>query len=261
MRLPLKSALRLLSSLAVLSVVAGGSTMAADISVLSPAALRSSMDEIIPAFEKSSAHKTKMAFGPAGALVLRIQKDEPADVAIVTGSQVDDLQKQGKIVAGSKVNIARVGIGVFTRKGAQKPDIGSIEAFKRALLAAKSIGHHDPADGAPSGVFAARLLSSLDIAAELKPKIKVLPAGLPMFSAVAGGDIDIALGQITEILERPGLELIGPLPSQIQNYTAFAAGIVARSEQRDAAKSLIGFLRTSSATAVMKSKGLEPAQN
>jgi molybdate transport system substrate-binding protein len=235
--------------------------MAADISVLSPAALRSSMNEIMPAFETSSAHKIKIEFAPAGALVLRIQKDEPADVGIVTGSQVDDLQKQGKIVAGSKVNIARVGIGIFTRRGAEKPDIGSIEAFKRTLLAAKSIGHNDPADGAPSGAFAARLLSSLDIAAELKPKIKVLPAGAPMFRAVADGDVDIAFGQVTEIMEWPSVQLVGQLPSEIQNYTSFAAGIVALSERQEAAKQLIGFLKSPSATAVMKAKGLESAPN
>lgn len=255
----LKSALRLL--LLAWAVVGGGPTMAADINVLSPAALRSSMNEILPEFEKSSRHKITAVFGTSGALVLRIQKDEPADLGIVTGSQIDDLQKQGKILAGSKVNIARVGIGIFTRRGASKPDIGSIEAFRRTLLAAKSIGHLDPGTGAPSGAFAARLLSSLDIAAEIKPKVKALGAGTTMFRAVAAGDVDIAFGQVTEIREQPDVELIGPLPSEIQNYTSFAAGIVARSEHRDAAKALISYLRSPSAATVMKAKGLEPALN
>lgn len=261
MRRRLEPALRRLSSLPLVAAVAGGPAMAAEINLLSPAALRSAMSEIIPAFERSSTHKVKAVFGTAGALVLRIEKDEPADVGIVTGNQIDDLQKQGKIVAGSKVDIARVGIGVFTRRGAAKPDIGSVEAFKRTLLAAKSIAHIDPGTGAPSGVFIARLLSSLDIATQIKPKVKVLGAGTTIFRAVAEGDVDIAFGQVTEIMESPGVELIGPLPPEIQNYTSFAAGIVARSERRDTAKTLIGYLRSPPAATVMKAKGLEPAPN
>jgi molybdate transport system substrate-binding protein len=257
----LKFALSLLALSSLLVVVAGEPAKATEIHVLSAAALRSSLNEILPDFERSSTYKTKAEFGTAGALVLRIEKDHQADVAIVTGGQIDQLQDQGKIIAGSKANIASVGIGIFTRRDALKPKIGSIEAFKRALLAAKSIGHIDPSAGAPSGAFVARLLSSLDIASDLKPKIKSLPTGPAMFRAVAGGDVDIAFGQVTEIMEWPSVQLVGPLPSAIQNYTSFAVGIVARSEHQDPAKSLISFLRSPSAAAVMKAKGLEPAQN
>jgi molybdate transport system substrate-binding protein len=138
-------------------------------------------------------------------------------VGIVTGSQIDDLQKQDKIVPGTKVNLARVGVGMFTRKGMSKPEIRSVEDFKRALLAAKAIGHFDPATGAPSGIFAARLLSNLDIATELKPKIKMFPQGTPIYRAVERGEVDFALGQITEIVGQPNVLFLGPLPKEIQN--------------------------------------------
>ena len=229
----------------------------AELDVLSPTALRSSMQELIPQFEGSSGHKLKVGFGPAGALARRIQQGEVLDVGIVTDAQIDNLQKQGKIVAGSKTIIARVGVGVFVRKGAAKPDIRSVEAFKRALLAAKSIGHFDPAGGAPSGIFAARLLSSLGIGAELKQKIKVYPPGRSIYAAIAEGEIEIGLGQITEIVTQPTAQLVGPLPAEIQNYTLFAAGIATVSKTQDAAKSLIDFLTSAAAARVMKAKGLE----
>jgi len=232
----------------------------AELYVLSPTALRSSMQELIPQFESSSGHKIKVGYGPAGALARRIRQGEVLDVGIVTGAQIDDLQKQRKIMAGSKTNIARVGVGVFVRKGAAKPDIRSVEAFKRALLAAKTIGHFDPAGGAPSGILAARLLSSLDIGAELKSKIKVYPPGGSIYVAISKGEIQIGLGQITEIVAQPTAELVGPLPAKIQNYTLFAAGIAAVSKTQDAAKSLIDFLTSAAAARVMKAKGLEPSK-
>lgn len=238
---------------------AGDTASSDELYVLSPAAMRTSMLALIPEFERLSGQRIKLDFGPAGALAGRIQKGEALDVGIVTGGQIDELQEHGKIVAGTKVNLARVGMGLFARKGAAKPDIRSVEGFRRALLAAKFIGHNDPASGAPSGIFAARLLSSLDIAAAIKMKIKVFPAGTAaIYRAVEMGDMDFGLGQITEIMARPGVELVGLLPDEIQNYTLFAGGIATMSMQRDASKSFISYLGTSAAASVMKANGLEP---
>jgi molybdate transport system substrate-binding protein len=242
-----------------LLLVTRPAAMADELKVLSPTAMRTSVTELVPEFQKSSGHRITIAFGPAGALARRIREGEILDVGIVTGSQIDDLQKQDKIVPGTKVNLARVGVGMFTRKGMSKPEIRSVEDFKRALLAAKAIGHFDPATGAPSGIFAARLLSNLDIATELKPKIKMFPQGTPIYRAVERGEVDFALGQITEIVGQPNVLFLGPLPKEIQNYTLFAAGIATTSSQRDAGKSFISYLVTPAAASIMLAKGLDPA--
>jgi molybdate transport system substrate-binding protein len=231
----------------------------AELKILSPAAMRSSMLEIIPAFENSSGHKVKADFGPAGALAQRIQAGDVVDVGIVTEAQIDELQKAGKIIAGTKVGIARVGIGVFAPRGAGKVEIATLDSFKRALLGAKSIGYNDPASGAPSGAIAAKLLSGLDIAPAITTKIKLFPAGTAgIYRAVENAEVEIALGQMTEIMDHPNIQLLGPLPSEIQNYTSFASGIVTAGKHQEFAKSFIAFLASPGATAMMRAKGLEP---
>ncbi len=216
------------------------------------------MIELIPKFEQSSGHKVTFDYGTVGGMTDRLQKGEAADVAIVSGPQIDVLEKQGKVAAGSRVNLAKVGIGVFVRKGAPKPDISSVEAFKRTLLAAKSIGYNDPAAGAPVSIYLIGALERLGIAAEMKPKTKVFQRRADRFEAVARGDVEIGFNQISEIVAAPGVELVGPLPAAIQNYTLFAAGIVVDSKQQDAGKALIQFISSPAAAAVMKTKGFEP---
>lgn len=190
-------------------------------------------------------------------MVARIQKGEVVDVAIVTTAQIEALVTQGKIVSGTQVSIARVGMGIGAHKGAAKADIGSVDAFNRTLLAAKSIGHTDPASGASSAIYAAQLLARLDIAAELKPKIKIFASNALLFEAVAKGDVELAFGQLTEIYAAPGVDLVGPLPAPVQNFSHFSAGVAASAKEPDAAKALIIFLTSPAAAAVMKAKGFE----
>jgi molybdate transport system substrate-binding protein len=228
-----------------------------DIKLLSGAALRSALNESIPRFERSSGHKVTIHYGSVGAITNRLQMGEAADVAIVSGQQIEELQRQGKIVVGSRVDTAKVGVGAFVRKGAARPDISSVEAFKSSVLAAKAIAYTDPALVGPAGIYLAGLLERLGIAAEMKPRIKLLSPGPPLYKSVAAGEIDIGFEQISLILEQPSIEFIGPLPATIQNYTLFAAGVVAGSKQAEAGKALTEFLSSPGSVAIMKAKGGE----
>src|SRR3954452_10311402 len=165
------------------------------------------------------------------------------------------LEKQGKVVSGSRADIAKVGVGLFVRKGAPKPDISSVEAFKRTLLAARSIGWNDPDAGAPVSIYMIGVLERLGIAAAMKPKTVAFKQRSERFEAVARGDVEIGFNQISEIIAAPGVDLLGPLPAPIQNYTLFAGGIVATSKDQDAAKALIRFISSPIAHETWKSKG------
>src|SRR5215471_8062383 len=244
--------------LALFSITTGSTpARAAEVKLLCAVALQPAMVTLIPDFEKSSGHKVTIAYGTAGAVADRVQKGEAADIVISAPPLIDQLQAQGKVVAGSRVIIAKVGVGVFVRKGAAKPDISSADTFKRSMLAAKSIAYPDPAGGGASGIYLASLLERLGLAAEMKPKTKLFPPTEVLYASVASGDVEIGFNQISEILAQPTVELAGPLPSAIQNYTRFAPAIVTGSSQTDAARALVAFLSSPAAQTVLKAKGFE----
>ena len=242
--------------LALFGITAGSTARAAEIKVLSASALHPAIDALIPDFEKSSGHKITVAYGTAGAVADRVQKGEAADIVISSVPMIDRLQAQGKVVAGDRVIIAKVGVGAFMRTGAAKPDISSADAFKRSMLAAKSIAYPDPAGGGASGIYVASLLERLGIAAEMKPKTK-LSTLATLYASVASGEVEIGFYQVSEILAQPTVELAGPLPPAIQNYTQFAPGIVIGGGQTDAARALVTFLYSPAAKTVLKAKGFE----
>jgi molybdate transport system substrate-binding protein len=244
-------------ALALLCMTAGIAARAAEIKLLCAVALQPGMVALMPDFEKSSGHKVTIAYGTAGAVADRVQKSEAADIVISAAPLVDQLQVQGKVVAGSRVIIAKVGVGVFVRKGAAKPDISSADAFKRSMLAAKSIAYPDPAGGGASGIYVASLLERLGIAMDMKPKTKLFPPAEVLYASVASGDVEIGFNQISEILAQPTVELAGPLPPEIQNYTQFAPGIVTGSGHTDAGRALVTFLSSPAAQSVLKAKGFE----
>ncbi len=234
---------------------------AAEIKVLSARSLNLAMTELISVFQQSSGNTVTIEYGTAGAAASRIQKGELADVVIASVSQLEMLEGQGKVLQGSRVNIAGVGLGVAVRKGASKPDISSVEAFKRTLSSARSIGYIDPARGALSGIYIAGLLERLGIAQDLKPRIKLVGGGegLPEdpFQGVERGDIELQIGQISEIVMSHGVDLVGPLPTEIQNVSWLAAGIIKTSKSPEAASALIKFMASPAAAAIVKSKGFE----
>ena len=234
-----------------------------EIRVLSSGSLKAALSQLLPDFQKSSGHTATIEYGPAGAIAGRIDKGDAADVVIVSRSQLQRLEGNGKVAEGSLVNIAGIALGVAVRKGAPKPDISTVDAFKRALLSARSIGYRDPATGSTSGIYTAGLLEQLGIAQELKPKLVLdrSEGDVPenVFLGVAKGEVEMQIGQITEIVISPGVDLAGPLPSEIQNTTLMAAGIVTTSQAPDAAREFIGFISSPSAAAVLKATGFRPA--
>ena len=245
-------------ALSSLLLVAPEAAPAAEVKVLAGAALYPALSDLIPKFEQSSGHKVTIEYGSVGRMTERIRNGEAADVAIVSAAQIDDLLKTSKLVAGSRVDLARAGIGAFVRKGAPKPDLTSVEEFKRALLAAKSVGIADPANGSPVAIYLMGLLERLGIADEIRAKSGWWAAPmLDHFPSVVRGDVEIAFGPIPEILAVPAVDFAGPLPPAIQNYTSFAAGIAAISQQTDAAKTFVDFISSPAALASMKAKGFE----
>ncbi len=226
---------------------------AAELKVLSSTALKTVLEELGPQFEKATGNKLVFSFAPAAVLKTQIEQGAACDVAILTVSLTDGLAGEGKIDAATRTTIAHAGIGIAIHKGAPKPDISTTEAFKRALLNAKSVGF--TAAGA-SGVYLKTLFDKLGIADELKPKLKLLQGGAG--EAAANGEVEIGLTQISEILPYADAELVGPLPPDIQSYTYFSAGEAAASKEADAAKALIKFLTAPAAVSVIKAKGMEP---
>jgi molybdate transport system substrate-binding protein len=248
----------------VAAMHATGAAVAAEIRVLASGSMKGALSQLLPDFQKSSGNTATIEYGPAGAIAGRIARDDAADVVIVSRSQLQKLESNGKVVQGSLVDIAGISLGVAVRKGAAKPDISTVEAFKRALLSARSIGYRDPTTGSTSGIYTASLLERLGIAPDLKPKLHLdrSEGDVPenVFLGVAKGDIEMQIGQITEIVISPGVDLAGPLPAEIQNTTLMAAGIITTSKAPDAAKALISFISSPSAAAVLKASGFQPVK-
>jgi molybdate transport system substrate-binding protein len=232
--------------------IMAGQAQAAEIKVLASTAVKTSLEALAPQFEKATGNKVDLTFAPAAVLKEKIDQGTAFDVAVLTTPIIDALAGTGKIDT-ARTAIAHSGIGVAIRKGAPKPDIGTREAFKRALLDAKSVGF--TASGA-TGAYLKTLFEKLGIAEELKPKLKLLPAASG--EAVANGEVEIGMTQISEILPYAGAELAGPLPPDIQSYTYFSAAAAAASKDADAAKAFIKFLGGPNALAVIKAKGMEP---
>jgi molybdate transport system substrate-binding protein len=237
--------------------LAGTTASAAELRLFYPGALHSALHDLEPGFERAAGHKIAGEDGPAGAVAARVEKGETADVVIATTGQIDALAKSGRVVAGSSVVIAKVGMGVATRAGAARPDVSTLEALERALLAAKSIGFPDPAGGSSSGIYAAKLIAGMASAATLQAKVRVFPTGAPLFAAVAKGEVDLCLGQLTELIAAPGLGIAGRLPQPIQNYTEFSGAVVTSARQPEAAKALLAYLTAPAALSTMQVKGFE----
>jgi molybdate transport system substrate-binding protein len=236
----------------------GTAAGATDIKVVAGSAVTPVMSELIAEFERSSGHRVRSDFdGAIGTMTDRILKGEAADVIIVSGAQIDTLIRQARVVPQSRVDLAKVGVGVFVRQGAPRPDIASVDAFKQVMQAAKSIGYNDPAAGAPVGIYLLELFERLGIAADMKAKTTVFKQRSERFEAVARGDVEIGFNQISEIVAAPGVDLVGPLPPPIQRYTLFASGIVASSTEQDAGRAFVAFVSSPQARAVWGAKGFE----
>jgi molybdate transport system substrate-binding protein len=228
--------------------------VAAEIKVISSTGMSTMMKELIPAFERSSGHKVSISYDTSNIIMGRIKGGESADLIILTGPVIDELAKQGKVVAGSRADLAKSGIGVAIRSGAPRPDIGSVDAFRRTLLGAKSVTY--TATGA-SGIYFAGLTEKLGIGEQVRAKAKT-PAGGHVAELVAKGEADLGVQMISELRGVPGADYIGPLPAELQMYTVFSAGLFAGARETEAPRSLIRFLTTPDAARVYKAGGMEP---
>lgn len=242
-------------ALVAATLACGTAAGAAEIKVLHGGAFTQVMQAIVPDFEKETGHKVVTQRDTVGALTKLIEGGAPFDMAVLTPEAVDALIKTGRIAAGSRTNLAQVGVGVVVKEGAPRVDISSVDALKKTLLAARSVAYIDPQAGGSSGIYVAGLLERLGIAAQIKPKA-VLVKGGAVAEHVASGEAEIGIHQISEILPVKGTTLVGPLPRQIQNYTIYAAGISAAARNAEAARALIRSFSGASAIAVMKDKGM-----
>jgi len=229
---------------------------AAEIKLLGPVSLRAVLPGLLPEFEKSSGHKVTVGYATLGAITKRLAEGEAVDVAMVSPAQNEELQKQGKLLAGSRVDIAKVGYTIFVQKGAPKPDVASLDTFKRTMREAKSIALGDPAAGGGSGVYLDGLMQRLELSADIKQKTRLVKSGTEVAEAVAKGETEIGIGVASDAAIVPGLEAI-PLPAGAQSYSVYAAGIGSSSTQVDAAKGLIAFLTSAPIKQALTTNGFE----
>jgi molybdate transport system substrate-binding protein len=227
---------------------------AAEVKVLASNALKEVYLELVPAFERTTEHKVATTWAGTNDIMKRMAAGETYDLVIMAGPSIDELVKQGKIVAGSRVDLAKSGIGVAVRAGAPKPDVSSGEALKRAVLAAKSVAY----SSGPSGVYLAGLFQRMGIADEIKPKVKQTSPGVPVGEMIARGEAEIGFQQVSELLPIAGIDYLGPLPPDIQHITVFSGGIHTGAKEADAAKALVKFITAPTSVPVIKKKGMEP---
>jgi molybdate transport system substrate-binding protein len=252
--------IRIVGCMAGLALFLSSQTAVADaaaLNVYSTVAMRGALEELVPQFQKESGQTLTLKWGTAAMLTKRIEGGEPADVAILTRANIDTLGKNGNILAGTDVTLAQSSIAVAIKLGAHKPDISSPEALKETLQKAKSIAYSDPAAGGASGVYFAAVLERLGIAEEIKTKIKYPPTGGNAATLVATGEAELAVQQKPEIMNVAGVDVVGPLPGDLNKVTIFAAAVTASSKNADAGRAFLKFLQSPEAAKVFKASGFD----
>jgi molybdate transport system substrate-binding protein len=235
-----------------------GTATADEIRIMTSGGFTAALLDLTPAFERATGNTVVITYGASlggapDSIPSRLQRGEPADIVILASEPLDNLIEQGRVVAGSRVDLARSPIGMAVRAGSPRPDISSVDAFKRALLQAKSVAYSDSASGVYVGT---ELFQRLGIADEMKAKSRMIP-GEPVGAVVARGEAEIGFQQISELLPVPGIDLIGPLPPEIQKITVFSAGVAVGAKEPDAGRALIKFLASPAAAPTMAKSGLE----
>jgi molybdate transport system substrate-binding protein len=241
---------------ALLLALAGTVTpaAAADITLLCSNGMQAVVEELIPQFERASKHRVVVTYDLAANIKRRVEAGDVFDVVIVTPAVADDLIKAGRLAPDSRATLARAGLGIAIRSGAAKPDIGTVEAFTRALLNAKSIAY---AKGGASGAAFVAIVQKLGIAEKLSAKSQLTSSAEAVGVAVSGGAAEFGVLPISEILPIKGAELLAPFPAGSQSYITMVAGINARAPQRVAAADFVAFVLAPSATSVVTKKGME----
>ena len=228
---------------------------AVEIQVLSAGAYKAVVSALAPEFERETGHTVRIDNGTAGALQKRMAEGAAFDLAIITPPVVSALVKEGLLIESTRQDLAKVDIGVGIKAGAAKPDLGSVDAFKQLLLKARAVAYIDPAAGGTSGIYLSQLFDRMGIGEQIRRKAVLVPGG---YSAqrILTGEAEIAVQQMSEIVAVKGVELAGPLPDQVQNWTTYTAAVSARAAQPEAAKQLLKFLGGDKAMATLVSKGM-----
>jgi molybdate transport system substrate-binding protein len=228
-----------------------------EIRVVSGGAFKQVLTPLAAQFEKERGNKIAITYLTVGQHLASIRGgQEEFDVAILTPEAIDTLATEGKVVPGSRTDLAKTGVGVVVKSGSPLPDISTDDAFRKTLLAAKSVAFIDPKAGGSSGIYVERLLRQLGIADEINAKA-VLVHGGAVADHIADGEAEIGIHQISEILPVAGTTLVGPLPADIQNFTVYAAGVGTAARDAAAASALVKFLSGPEARAVVRAKGME----
>ena len=236
------------------AVLTGNVATAAEISVIASTAMREVMADLVPMFERASGHKIAVTFLSGAVLPVKMKEGAQADLVVTTPANIDDLVAAGKVIADTRVDFVRSGAGVAVRAGAAKPDLGTPEAFKAALIAAKSVGYSQ----GPSGVHFMSVLARLGLTDQIKAKGVVPPLGQRVGMLIAKGDAEIGVQQITELLQIPGIDFVGPLPKELQANIVYATATPTLVKEKAAAAALVKFLSSEPALRVIKKVGLEP---
>jgi molybdate transport system substrate-binding protein len=243
----------------VTTLALSGAARAAEVRVMISGGLTAAYKALVPEFERATGHKVLTAYGPSmgtttNAIPVRLERGEPADVLIMVGYALDDLAKQGKVVPDSRVELVKSPIGIAVKSGAPKPDISSAGAVRQALLAAKTIAYSDSA----SGVYVStEMFDKLGIRDAMKGKARQIPA-TPVGEIVAHGEAEIGFQQISELRPVEGIDIVGPLPDELQKITVFSAGIATVSKEAEAGRALIKFLASPAARPELVKSGMDP---
>jgi molybdate transport system substrate-binding protein len=228
---------------------------AAEVVVFCPGAVQSVVRELVKSYEQKSGNTVKFEYGTAGAIAKRVAEGAQGDVVLATNSGLAGLAKQGKVDGASIRDLGSMGVGVAVKAGAPKPDIHDVEAFKKSMLAAKSIMYANPAKGGQSGIHVAMVFAQLGIDKQVAPHLQLRDRGPDGLKEVAKGDIEIGLGQISEIMANKDVVLVGPFPAEIQGAVTFSAAVHSRTKDKKAAEELIQALTTPAAKAMFKAHG------
>jgi molybdate transport system substrate-binding protein len=248
------------SALALICLVAAVSARAVEVKVLSANVFTSVLDNVASDFQQSSGHTVTIVYATAGVVRSRVQSGEFQDAIILPRPMMEELAQQGMVVRGSIINVAHSAVGVAVRNGTPKPDIGSVEAFKRSLLAAQTISYANPARGGATGVLVTQVFKRLGITEEMAQRTRLPPGDQFAVEVVARGEAELALAQPMEVLGQPGGELVGLLPAELQapaNFT-FSAAVSPSAKNAEAAHAFVQYLSEPAAAAVFRAKGMTP---
>jgi molybdate transport system substrate-binding protein len=240
---------------AILAALAVVPAAAAEVVVFCPGAVQSVVRDLVKSYEQKSGNTVKFEFGTAGAVVKKVTDGVPGDVVLATDKGLAGLAKAGKVDGASIHNLGSMGVGVAVKAGAAKPDIHDVDSFKKSMLAARAIMYANPAKGGQSGIHIAKVFAEIGLDKQIAAKVQLRDRGPDGLKEVAKGDIEIGLGQISEILANKDVVLVGPFPPAIQGAVTFSAAIHSAAKDKKAAEELIKILTSPEAKAKFKAVG------